>query len=161
MTGRHTGRRRAGPERLRRWHGGQAGSASVELLLVTPLVLVVIAVIVFGGRVWLARQAVTSAAAEAARTASIARTAAQARAGAATGAAQNLADQDVHCLTQTVQVDLTGFTAPVGTPASVSATVTCVVDLADLAVPGIPGSQTVTATMTSPLDTYRARTAGS
>ena len=140
--------------------GVDGASAAVELLLVTPLILGVIAVIVFGGRVWVARQAVASAAAEAARTASIARTAAQARAGAATGAAQNLADQDVHCLTQTVQVDLTGFTAPVGTPASVSATVTCVVDLADLAVPGIPGRQTVTATMTSPLDTYRARSTG-
>ena len=156
MTGRRTGRVRTEPDRP----AADAGSAAVELLLATPLVLVVIAVIVFGGRVWVARQAVTSAAAEAARTASIARTAAQARAGAATGAAQNLADQDVHCLTQTVRVDLTGFTAPVGTPASVSATVTCVVDLADLAVPGIPGSQTVTATMTSPLDTYRARSAG-
>jgi len=137
--------------------GVDGASAAVELLLVTPLILGVIAVIVFGGRVWVARQAVASSAAEAARTASIARTAAQARAGAAAGAAQTLADQDVHCLTQTVQVDLTGFTAPVGTPASVSATVTCVVDLADLAVPGIPGRQTVTATMTSPLDTYRAR----
>jgi hypothetical protein len=56
-----------------------------------------------------------------------------------------------------VTVDLDAFTAPPGTPAQVASTVTCQVDLADLAVPGVPGSHTVTATMSSPIDTYRER----
>ena len=51
----------------------------------------------------------------------------------------------------------TGFATPVGTPATVSATVTCVVELSDLALPGVPGTRTVTVTVTSPLDTYRER----
>jgi hypothetical protein len=45
----------------------------------------------------------------------------------------------------------------VGTPASVTATVTCVVNLSDVAIPGLPGTRTITATMSSPLDTYRER----
>ncbi len=38
-----------------------------------------------------------------------------------------------------------------------SATVTCVVNLGDISVPGLPGSLTITETVTSPLDTYRGR----
>ena len=57
----------------------------------------------------------------------------------------------------TISVDTSGFGSPVGTPASVRATVTCVVNLSDLAVPGVPGTRTVSASMSSPLDTYRER----
>jgi hypothetical protein len=39
----------------------------------------------------------------------------------------------------------------------VSATVTCTVSLSDLLVPGLPGSRTLTATFTSPLDPFRER----
>jgi len=45
----------------------------------------------------------------------------------------------------------------VGTPAKISATVTCDVNLSDLFLPGVPGSKAITATMSSPLDTYRER----
>ena len=38
-----------------------------------------------------------------------------------------------------------------------TATVACVVNLADLSLPGVPGTRTVTATATSPIDTYRER----
>jgi hypothetical protein len=55
-----------------------------------------------------------------------------------------------------VTLDTTGFAAPVGTPASVGATVTCQVDIAGL-LPGLPGSMSITATVRSPLDTYRER----
>jgi len=48
----------------------------------------------------------------------------------------------------------------VGTPATVTATVRCVVNLADLAVPGVPGARTVTATASSPVDTFRERDSG-
>jgi hypothetical protein len=56
-----------------------------------------------------------------------------------------------------VDVDTSGFRVPVGLPAQVRATVTCVVALGDLALPGFPGSRTVTATAVSPVDTYRER----
>jgi hypothetical protein len=46
----------------------------------------------------------------------------------------------------------------VGQPGQVTATVTCTVRLSDLtAVPGMPGSRTLTATFVSALDPYRAR----
>jgi hypothetical protein len=35
--------------------------------------------------------------------------------------------------------------------------VTCTVRLADLLVPGLPGSRTLTSTFVSPLDPYRSR----
>ena len=54
-------------------------------------------------------------------------------------------------------MDTSGFASPVGPPANVTATVTCVVNLSDVAVPGLPGTRTITATMTSPLDTFRER----
>jgi hypothetical protein len=52
---------------------------------------------------------------------------------------------------------LPGFQAQVGQPAAVSATVTCVVSLAQIIVPGLPGSKTIQETFTSPLDPYRER----
>jgi hypothetical protein len=122
-----------------------------------PAFLLFVGLIVFAGRVALAHQAVASAAAEAARSASIARTQPQAQRAGAAAAGASLSNQAVHCVRQEVVVDATGFASPVGTPAMVSATVSCVVDLADLVVPGVPGTRTVTATMTSPLDTYRER----
>jgi Flp pilus assembly protein TadG len=134
----------------------ERGLASVELVIVAPAFLLFVALLLFAGRVALAEQAVQAAAAEAARAASTARTAEQARAQATTWAQTSLDNQQLGCRTQQVHVDTTGFAAPVGTPAQVAATVTCVLDLADLSAP-VPGSYTTTATMTSPLDTYRSR----
>jgi len=41
--------------------------------------------------------------------------------------------------------------------AQTAGTVTCDVNLSDLFLPGVPGSKAITATMSSPLDTYRER----
>ena len=104
-----------------------------------------------------AHQGVQSAAADAARSASIARTQGGAQTEGNTAAATSLANQHVNCVTTTVSVDTSGFASPVGTPAKISATVTCDVNLSDLFLPGVPGSKAITATMSSPLDTYRER----
>jgi hypothetical protein len=56
-------------------------------------------------------------------------------------------------------VNTAGFAKPVGTPAVVAATVTCVVDLSDLAMPGLPGDRALTSTFTSALDPFRGRDA--
>jgi hypothetical protein len=39
----------------------------------------------------------------------------------------------------------------------VNVTVSCRLDLSDLAIPGVPGSRVMRATMSSPLDTWRER----
>ena len=54
-------------------------------------------------------------------------------------------------------VDSSGFARPVGTPATVSVSITCVVNLSDVAIPGLPGTLPIAETISSPLDTYRGR----
>lgn len=135
----------------------EEGSAAIEAAIGVPAFMLFVLLVIFGGRVAMAHQAVQSAAAEAARTASIARTQGQAQSDGAGGAAASLSSQGVHCISQNVSVDASGFAAPVGTPATIRATVRCTIDLSDVSIPGVPGSMTITETMTSPLDTYRER----
>jgi len=145
------------PSRTRRPSGGERGSASLEMVILAPALLLVLAVLVFAGRLALAQQAVTAAAADAARTASIQRTPTAATTAARTAATTGLTGQGVSCAALDVAVDAAAFAAPVGTPATVAATVHCTVTLADLAIPLLPGATVVSATMTSPLDTWRER----
>ena len=142
---------------LRRRLTGERGSVSLELVILTPGLLLVLGVLIYGGRLELAKQSVQSAATQAAREASIARTQPEANSTADVAATRSLAEQGLDCVSSSVSVDTSGFASPAGTPASITAEVTCVVNLSDLAVPGVPGSQTVTATADSPLDTYRER----
>lgn len=133
------------------------GSSSLEFVIIVPGFLLILGVLVFAGRMAIAQQTVHAAAADAARAASISRTAGAAGSGARAAAQNALTSRNLDCTSTTVTVDTSGFAAPVGTPASMSATVRCNVDLANLSVPGVPGSKTVTATVRSPLDTYRER----
>ena len=141
-------RRRPDPER---------GSAVIEAVIGVPAFMLFVALIIFAGRVAIAHQEVQSAAADAARSASIARTQGAAQTAGDAAAATSLANQHVNCTVTTVSVDTTGFASPVGTPARITASVTCHVNLSDLWLPGVPGTKAITATMSSPLDTYRER----
>lgn len=134
---------------------GERGSASIEAVIGVTAFVLLGSLVIAGGRVAIANQAIESVAAEAARSASIARTQGEADAQAAAGAKASLANQDVRCTRSNVTVDTSGFTVPPGTPASVAATVSCDVDLSDVALPGVPGAITITKTMSSPIDTYR------
>lgn len=136
----------------------ESGSASIEATVAVPAFALFVGLILFGGRTALAHQALESAAADAARSASLARTSADARAQAVDAATTSLSNQEVHCLSVDVEVDTSGFGAPLGQDATVEVTVVCRLDLADLAVPGVPGTRTVRATMSSPLDSWRERT---
>lgn len=135
----------------------ERGSATLELAILTPALLLLLALVVLAGRVQVAAGAVEHAAATAARDASLARTADAAQGAALTAADRELAAQDIDCVTASVVLDVAGFAAPVGQPAVVTATITCVVSFRDLAVPGIPGSRTLTSTATSAIDRFRTR----
>jgi Flp pilus assembly protein TadG len=142
--------------------GSDAGSAALELIVLAPVLLALIALVIAAGRVSIANSSVSAAARDAARQASIALNpyAAQ-QAGDASARAALQAD-GLHCVARSVTVDTgmqngTGFAVQAGTPATVSATVSCTVPLSDLALPGLPGAHTITATFTSPLDVYRQR----
>ena len=134
----------------------ERGSAAIELVLLIPALMFLLLFAVAGGRVALAHGSVEQAAADTARAASIARTAGEAQASAVEAAHATLTNQGLSCTSLTVTLDTSGFATPVGTPASVAATVSCTVRLSDLAVPGLP-DRVITATVTSPLDTYRGR----
>ncbi len=139
--------------------GGRAqrGATSIELAILTPAVIAFFAAMVIAGRVTLALQAADAAAYDAARTASLSRTAAIAQPAAVNAALTSFTSQGISCNTLSVSVNTAGFFVPVGQPATVSVTVTCVAMLADIALPGMPGSTTLTSSFVSPLDLYRAR----
>ena len=133
------------------------GSTTLELVVWAPGLLLIVALLTVAGRVNSANAAVEQAAVDAARTASIARNSGAAQEAAVRTAQATLSGQDLQCTTTTVRVDTAAFAAPPGQPATVTATVTCPVRLSDLAVPGLPGTRTVTHTAVSSLDTFRER----
>jgi Flp pilus assembly protein TadG len=138
-----------------------AGSAALELVVLAPVLLALIGLVIAAGRVSIAQSSVDAAARDAARQASIALTPAAAEAAGRASAEESLASDGLNCTSEVVFVDTggpgSGFQAPVGTPASVSATVKCKVPLSDLSLPGVPGSHWLRSTFYSPLDVYRER----
>ena len=137
--------------------GRDGGSVSVELALLAPALLLLVAFAVVAGRTQIAENAVQDAARTAAREASLARDATTAAALASAQADRTLAAQDLRCQSTSVDIDTTGFQAPPGQPGDVTVAITCVVGMADLLAPGLPGSVTVEASFTSPVDAYRER----
>jgi Flp pilus assembly protein TadG len=135
----------------------ERGSASIELVILVPALVLVLGLLVAGGRLWFARGTVVEAAESAARAASLARSTGEARAAGHQAATRTLATDGLSCGADSVSVNTAAFGVPVGTPATVTASVTCQVSFADLALPGMPGSITVRSEGAAALDTYRAR----
>ena len=131
------------------------GSDSVELAILLPVGILILALIVVGARIALAGDRISGVAGIAARDASIARSAADAQSIATTSATDALNSDDVHCINVRVEVDTSGFDAPPGTNASITVNVWCTVDLSDIGVAGMPGSKTLHDVATSPLDPAR------
>lgn len=136
---------------------GDRGSATLEAVIILPTFMLFVALIITAGRIQMARQSVDAAAVEAARAASISRTAGEAQSRASASGNQALTNQGLRCTSTSVSIDTSGYSVPVGTPASVSATIVCVLDVSDVAIPGLPGAITITRSASSPLDTYRGR----
>ena len=134
----------------------EAGDAALELIILAPVLLAIIGLVIAAGRTSVAQGSVDAAARDAARQASIARSPAEAEAAARLSAVAALSQDGLNCA-PVVNVDTSGFAAPLGQPADVTATVSCTVPLSDLVVPGLPGSQTLTYSFTSPLDPFRGR----
>ncbi|MGB0191663.1 MAG: TadE/TadG family type IV pilus assembly protein [Nocardioides sp.] len=146
--------------RWTRWRSkrrDERGSVAIEAAIGVPAFGLFIAMIILGGRVEIAKQSVEAAAWEAARAASIQRTQSEAISSGRSAATSSLHDQGLQCATTNVTVNAAAFNAPLGTTAQVTATVTCKVDVSDLAIPGVPGTRTITATASSPVDAYRER----
>lgn len=136
------------------------GSAALELVILAPVLLALLGLVIAAGRTTIAQGSVDAAARDAARQASISLTAAQAQAAGQASASAALRQDGLDCVPRVV-IDVSGpgagFAVQPGQPASVTAKVSCSVPLADLTLPGLPGSVQLSASFTSPLDIYRSR----
>jgi Flp pilus assembly protein TadG len=135
----------------------ERGSAAIEAAIGVPAFALFVGLVIFGGRTATTHQALQSAAADAARSASLARNADVARVDARRAATSSITNQKIGCSAIDVAVDTSDFDKQPGVPGSVNVTVSCQLDLSDLAVPGVPGSRVRRATMSSPIDTWRER----
>ena len=143
---------RSGPTpALKRWRGAESGTASAELVILVVPIMVLVAFVVFAGRYSATDQEVTSAARDAARAASVEGGPASAAAAGRAAATASLADRRVSCASLTTSID-TSALRPGG---QVTAQVSCVIDLDDIAGFAMPGTKTVTASATVVVDTYR------
>lgn len=131
-------------------------AVAVEAALVIPALVLFVGLVIVLAQGMLIDQAVGAAASQAARAASLERTPADARSAAQSVAAASLADTRANCLTSSVDVDAAGLAAPLGTPGRVEVVVTCTINH-EVGLPGFPATRTITASATSPVDTYRGR----
>lgn len=129
---------------------------ALETAIIAPALLALLILMIAAGRIAIAQGSIEAASRDAARQASIARDPGTARSAALASAEQTLRREGLKC-SPSVTVDTGGFSEPAGTPATVSATVTCEVRLSDISLPGMPGSRALTSSFTSPLDQFRAR----
>ncbi|MET7563687.1 TadE family protein [Streptomyces sp. NPDC005479] len=148
----HTPRRRL-TRALRR----DQGSYAVETAVLAPAMIALLLLMVAFGRVIDADGAVDSAARAAARAASLERDAGSAQNKAQAAAARSLEGEGITCRTSSVTVDTAGYSLDIGVDANVTASIACTADLSDIGLPGLPGSKTLRASWTSPIDTFRGR----
>ena len=127
------------------------GSATLELVLLTPALIALLLLVVAGGRIEQAGGQLDGTAREAARAASVARTPADAEAGAAAIARDRLESVGVTCRGLSINTDTSQFRAG----GTVTTSIACDVQLSDLVGIGLPGSRTLTASATEPIDIYR------
>jgi Flp pilus assembly protein TadG len=139
---------------------------SVELAVLVPALLLLMLVVVLGGRLVEARGAVDGAARDAARAASLARYPGQGSPGpgdlGASYLAAQAADGDLEgwCANGGPQIDVTGFPetgdqAQLGD--NVTVTVKCDINTSIFGVLHLPATFPVTGTAVSPLDPYMCR----
>lgn len=129
----------------------ESGSASLELALMTPALIVLLLFVTFAGRVTQARGEVEAAARDAARAASVARSATGAEEDGGAAAGRALAAGGVTCRQLDTHIDTSNFRAG----GDVAATVTCTVDFSDLALLAVPATKTISVSFRQPVDAYR------
>jgi len=131
---------------------GENGSLTVELVVLTPVVVMFVLVTVAFGRFELAREQVVGAARAGAEAAAVVPSAADAQSAAFAAAAPVVANQAHTCTQLNVVTDTEHF-VPGG---YVGVAVSCQIDFSDLLIPGFPGHVVVHADVNAPIDPYRS-----
>jgi Flp pilus assembly protein TadG len=147
----HDSKRRCGLRFGRQIKGDRGAFAALELVILVPFVIVMLLLVVGFGRVARGRQLVDQAAQAASRAASLSPTPISATEAAKDAAVQTLSGGGLSCATMSLELDTSRFHAG----GEVVARLTCRADLSGLAMAGMPGAVTLTASSTSPLETYR------
>ncbi|WP_031520615.1 TadE/TadG family type IV pilus assembly protein [Streptomyces sp. NRRL F-5123] len=130
---------------------GERGSATVELVLGVPVLVLMFWLLIYCGRASDTRLRIEDAAHQGARAASSDPTASVAAADARATATAALSDAGVAC--RSVTVTTRGSLAP---GSAVTVTVACTVGLEDLVLLHLPGTTTMTAHFTALVDVYRS-----
>lgn len=139
-------------------HSGEAGLASsVEMVIVIPVLLLILATVIAMGRYWHAHVTTEHAAHSAVRAATLHRNHNAAQDAAVTVVESELNDEQVRCRSQQTLVNGAAFSSEPGDSANVTVTVTCVIGIEELGIPFLPGAFTVKHSATSVLDRYRGR----
>lgn len=139
-------RRRTRPRRR-----GDDGWVALEFVLWVPLLLLVLLpMVALCGRIVTARDDANAAAADAARAASLQRSDTAAQQAATTAATESLDRAGISC--QHFSATVTGSSEP---GAAITVTIACTTPLADLAIPGVPGHETLTGRATAPIEITR------
>lgn len=133
---------------------GGRGSVAVETAVVAPALVLLMLLVVYAGRISHLDASVQRAASEASRAATLAGTPEAAEQAAADAARANLETTSIPCADLRIEVDTADF-RPGG---SVTATIRCGASMSDVALLGVPGSRTFTATSTEVIDRFRGGT---
>lgn len=128
------------------------GSLAVELVVITPVLFVMALTVIVFGRISEARQQVVELSSAAAESAAVQSNAASAQSGA-TDTAVLAGFSSAHACVHVIVTTNVDHFYPGG---YVSVTVTCQVSLADVSVPGMPGTTTISSSSSAPIDPYRS-----
>ncbi len=136
--------------RWSRRHEPCRGYASVEITLLAPALILVMAITVFGWRIYTARSELSAAAQSAARAVS------QYPASASDQWVEkivksNLANAGLNCVDLDVRFVVDPYRKP-GVTRKVTVDVSCTLSFQDLLIPGIPGTKTFTGQAIQPVD---------
>lgn len=133
---------------------GERGSASAELALLTPLLVLLALLTVLAYRTVSAETTANTVAHAAARAATLQRTPAAAEAAAQQAVAHALRTHDLSCASHNLELDIAGLEPG----ATVQARLTCHADLSDLSGLGaLPASTAIHGQASAVVDVYRSR----
>lgn len=130
----------------------ERGSATVELVITAPVLLMIMLLVVGLARMASAAQEVDSIAADGARAASLERDTSLSADAARAAVTASLGDRGLDCAGLDVDVDVSAY-QPGGV---VTVTVACTADLRDIALTGLPGTWQITSTAHVPIETHRS-----